>query len=183
MSDAYERVTWRGHKFDRRTVAAIKELEKRLGKRINIYQGSYNTSVNASGGTHAGGGAVDWWVSGVDQNRATRIARQVGFADWWRKPSQGDWNDHHHSILLGHLSASDNAVLQMQNYRAGGDGLWPLVSGDDPQPYRPDPIVVFDYAAWKREQYLRDRIRELTNDILTLVDRRKNLRVELERLT
>ena len=190
MSDAYERVTWRGHKFDRRTVAAIREVEKRLGKRVSIMQGSYNSSVGASAGTHSGGGAIDWWVTGVDPNAATRVARNVGWADWWRKPlydSNGNriWGDHQHGILLGHKTASTDAQWQMSEYRAGRSGL--SSQGPDPQPYRPDPIPVFDYAAWKAEQRLRDRVRQLTNDILALKDRvaakteaRKRLLAELE---
>lgn len=191
MSDAYERVTWRGRTFDKRTVAAIRELERRLGKRVTIYQGPYSSSVGASAGTHSGGGAVDWWVTGVDPNKATRVARNVGWADWWRKPlydSDGNriWGDHHHGILLNHKTASDGAKWQMMAYRGGRSGL--ASNGSDPQPYRPNPIPVFDYAQWKKDRRRRHKVRELTNDILALKDRlaaktkkRKRLLAELEK--
>lgn len=183
MSDAYKRVTWRSHRFDKRTVAAIKALEDALGRRVTIYQGSYTSAVAVSGSTHEGGGALDFWVPGISADSVTRKARQVGWACWWRKPEQGPWGDHQHAGLLDHLTASADLKLQMGNYRHGGDGLWPLEAGDDPQPYRPDPQPIFSYVQWRRQRRLRDRLRHLARDIAALKDRRKKIAAQLRRVS
>lgn len=182
MSDPYERIRWRGHRFDRRTKAAILALEDRLDRRVTIYQGSYSTSVGASAGSHDGGGAVDLWVSGIDANTVTRAARNVGWAMWWRTPRQGDWGNHQHGILRRHSTASSFAKAQASNFDEGGDGLGSLLPGDDPQPYRPDPLVTFDYRAWTKAQNLRSRLRHLARDIAALRDRRRKVRRELARV-
>lgn len=182
MSDAYTRRTWRGHRFDNRTIAAVKALEDSLRRRVTIYQGSYSTAVGASGSTHAGGGAIDFWVSGMSPDEVTRKARRVGWADWHRRPEQGPWADHQHAGLLGHLTASTDLKLQMGDYRHGGNGLWPLTGGDDPQPYRPDPQPEFSYVQWRRERRLRDRLRHLARDIAALKDRRRKVAKQLRQV-
>ena len=64
-TDPYARCTWRNKSFDNRTVSALQWAEKRflrraplLRKHWVIAQGSYNGSVDVSGGTRDGGGAV-----------------------------------------------------------------------------------------------------------------------------
>lgn len=153
---AYDKVKWRGKTWDYRTKAAVMELERQLNKTVLIYQGSYNTGVTASGTTHHGGGAIDGWVSGVDPNKVTRVARNIGWAMWWRKASQGPWNEHQHGILRGHKTASYMAKQQVVGYSGydnGGDGL--AGTTGDAQPYRPDPPVTFDYSKWKRQELKR----------------------------
>lgn len=185
MSDKqYQRVTWRGHRFDRRTVAAIKDVEARLGARVTIFQGSYHPGVGLSSGTHDGGGAVDLWVTGVPPDRVTRTMRQVGWAAWWRTPQQGDWPHHQHAILRGHDTASPAAKDQVtgpNGYDNGGDGL-ALTSGDA-QPFRPDPPVRFSYHQWVRRQTLRAKLRSLSRTIASLKDRRKSTRKRLQSLS
>lgn len=182
MSDPYKRRSWRSHKFDNRTIAAIRALEDRLGRRVTIYQGSYSTSVGASGSTHAGGGAVDLWVPGMDADSVTRAARRIGWACWWRTPSQGDWSDHQHAILRGHVTASPDAKLQVGDFDNRGDGLWPLTGHDDPQPYRPVREVTFNYRAWVKQRTLLARIRHLGRDIAALKDRRRRTRRRLRKI-
>jgi hypothetical protein len=58
----YQRITWRGKRFNRRTVDMIKWAEEKAGFKFVIGQGSYNTGVSASAGTHDGGGAADFSV-------------------------------------------------------------------------------------------------------------------------
>ncbi len=179
----YKRIQWRGHTFDRRTQAAILALEDRINRKVGIYQGSYSTAVGASGSTHAGGGAVDLWVPGMDPEAVVKAARKIGWAMWYR-PAGPSWGDHCHGILRAHQTASPDAKLQVTDYDNRGDGLWPLTGHDDPQPYRPvDAPVRFSYTEWLRTRRLRDRIRHFTRTIASLKGRRRKARRDLARLT
>ena len=175
----YHRLTWRGLKFDARTKAAVQAVEARLGSTLTIYQGSYNTTVGASAGTHDGGGAVDVW--GPDPDRIVRVMRNVGWAAWWRTPAQGPWTAHIHAILIGHDTASPLAKAQVVSYDAGGTGL--ASGGPDPDPYRPDPAVTFHYWTWVKEQNLRARLAKLGRTINHLRHRRKDVRHDLQKLS
>lgn len=115
---------FRGKRLNQRTIQMVLAAERLLGgKQFAITQGSYSTSVAASGSTHAGGGAMDTNEAGAGWARAQSVLRQVGFAAWHRTPSQGPWNDHIHSIALGDPTASPAAKNQMISYKNGGDGL------------------------------------------------------------
>lgn len=181
MSGAYDRIQRRGHSWDRRTWAAVLELEERLGKQVRIFQGSYNEGVGVSAGTHDGGGAIDFWVDGVSADQVTKAARKVGWACWWRKPSQGPWPDHQHAILRGHDTAAPIAKAQCLSYDQGGTGL--AAGGPDPQPWRPSAPVRFSYTKWVKEQTLRTRIRRLTRSIRGYRNRRRQARQALARLS
>jgi hypothetical protein len=113
---------FRGKKLNQRTIGMLLNAEKILGAAFHITQGSYSTSVAASGGTHSGGGAMD--TNGPrGWNTAVSALRRSGFASWHRTPSQGPWGHHIHSIALGDPTASRSAKNQMAAYRRGGDGL------------------------------------------------------------
>src|SRR5690606_1750144 len=89
-------------------------------------QGSYNTSVGASAGTHSGGGAVDISVSGLSTSRRNSLVlelRKAGWAAWYRTPSEGPWSAHIHGIAMGDAEASPQAKDQMAAYKAGRNGL------------------------------------------------------------
>lgn len=124
--DRYEIVWFRGHRFDRMTVQALMAMEKRLGYELTVIQGSYNgTAVSASGGTHAGGAAVD--LAPYDAERKQRIGREVGFAMWdrpelWQSGNRL-WGHHVHGILIGNDKASPAALRQVTAYRNHRDGL------------------------------------------------------------
>ncbi|HEY1119006.1 MAG TPA: hypothetical protein VGE43_14940 [Acidimicrobiales bacterium] len=141
MTDRYERITWRGRTFDRYTVAALQEAERRLGRELTFYQGSYSTGVSNSAGTHDGGGAVDCWCPGVSGRRTARVLRGVGFAAWHRPARDGVWGRHVHGVQIDNARLSPAAQRQVAEYRAGGDGL--AGSAPDPDPYRPP--VTFHY--------------------------------------
>jgi hypothetical protein len=115
-------VNYRGVRLNQRTIKMLLAAERILGKTFHITQGSYSTSVAASGGTHAGGGAMDTNGPG-GWNTAVAALRRVGFAAWHRLPSQGPWGEHIHSIALGDPTASRAAKNQMAAFRRGGDGL------------------------------------------------------------
>lgn len=175
----YRRITRRGVDLDWRTWAAVLETEHRLRRRLVLAQGSYNSGgVAASAGTHDGGGAVDVSVAGLadaDVLRTVRTMRRVGWAAWHREAIAGLWPEHIHAVLLDHQTASAGAKSQMAEYRLGGDGL--VGALPDPMPYRPDPIPVFDYAAWQTRRILAHRIADLLGRVDNLRRRRSVLDV------
>lgn len=146
MSDEYDRVVWRGRVFNRRTVVMLEAVEKLLGDELTIFQGSYNSSVGASAGTHDGGGAVDLWCSSTPVARVVRVMRVVGFAAWFRPElwSGGKrvWGNHVHAIAIGDREMSLGARAQVVDYFAHRDGL--KSHAHDPT-WHPDPQDVFDY--------------------------------------
>lgn len=140
---ALKQVIWRGRRFNERTVAMLQEMERILGFKLAYTQGSYNKSVEASGGTHDGGGAVD--ISLRDQRtgelfpmiRRQRIrdaGRQVGFAMWIRDPSQSkDFPWHVHGIAVGDKELSPGAARQVAQYHNGTNGLVSKGKDDGPR--------------------------------------------------
>jgi GH25 family lysozyme M1 (1,4-beta-N-acetylmuramidase) len=126
---------------DWKTRAALEEVERRLGYRLTVVQGSYNNGrVRASGPTHDGGGVVD--LLAWDWRRKVRVLREVGFAAWYRADRPGSWSAHIHAILIGHERLDPSAAAQVVAYRAGRDGLRGGRADDFP---RPSPIPVFSY--------------------------------------
>lgn len=122
------RVIWRGKRLNKRTVAMILEAERICpgAWTFGLMQGSYNTGVSASAGTHDGGGAVDISIishSAGERNSIQLAMRQVGFAAWIRNPSQGSWPWHLHAIAAGDKDLSSGAAYQVRAYRAGLNGL------------------------------------------------------------
>lgn len=116
----WERIMWRGHLFNKRTVRMIQHAEKLLGQAYHITQGSWS-NYSASGGTHSGGGAFD--ATSPATVAGQNAARRAGFAAWLRTPSQGPWPMHIHGIALGDKQASLQARYQMQAFLRGEDGL------------------------------------------------------------
>lgn len=142
--DRYEVTTWRGHKFDRYTIAAIEAAEAKLGHQLVIMQGSYNGGagkVSASAGTHDGGGAADFGVEPT-VNQDIRALRSIGFAAWHRTPDQGPWGAHIHAILIGNENASPGAKRQVAAYRDFRDGL---ATNRPDTTWHPKPIPTFQY--------------------------------------
>jgi GH25 family lysozyme M1 (1,4-beta-N-acetylmuramidase) len=128
-------------RVDWKTRAALEEVERRLGYRLTVVQGSYNNGkVNASGGTHDGGGVVD--LLAWDWRHKVRVLREVGFAAWHRAARPGVWGEHIHAVLVDHGRLDPSAAAQVVAYRAGRDGLRGSRADDFP---RPSPIPVFRY--------------------------------------
>ena len=133
MSDPYKRRMFRGVSLDNRTISALLWAEKRYlevapkkRKPFMLAQGSYSTSVNASGQTHAGGGAIDigaYTLTDRQRKAAVKWLRRAGFAAWYRPPYNGVWGPHIHAILRGHRNASPAAKAQMVAYDNHRDGL------------------------------------------------------------
>lgn len=121
---AETRITFRGHRLNTRTRDMLLAAEKLLGYQLHLIQGSYNSGVSASAGTHDGGGAMDVWGKGT-AHWGTEIAvlRRVGFAAWGRTPSQGPWGYHEHCIAIGDPELSSGARAQVVDYFNGRNGL------------------------------------------------------------
>lgn len=144
-TDPYAKVTWRGHRFDNRTVSALKWAERQYLKRgkkrapFRIGQGSYNDG-SRSAGTHRGGAAADLMFGGVPAKHRKAMVKWLklaGFAAWAREGAiWGANNDHAHAILRGHRAASPEAKAQVASFDRHRDGL----AGDNYDPtFRPKP--------------------------------------------
>lgn len=130
---------------------------------VEITQGSYNTSVSQSAGTHAGGGAVDLRAIGRTTAERAEIvakARKIGFAAWLRTPSQGDWPYHVHAIAIGCPDLSSGARNQVTAYKNGRNGL--ATNGPDDGPRT--------YVSWTWEKYKSTYPDLLTEDELSAAD-------------
>ena len=143
----YGRCYWRGKKFDNRTVSAVKWAEARYisvaprkRRRFVIVQGSYNASVDVSGGTHDGGGSLDISTAGMNEKQKHAVVwwmRKAGFACYLRRTLRRPngtlvWGEHIHAVLLWHRTASPAAKDQMQSYLNHRDAL----ATNGPDPYR-----------------------------------------------
>lgn len=135
-----------------RTIAMLDSVDQHLGVNLSIVQGSYSTSVSASGGTHAGGGAIDVNVAGMSQdqiNRTVNGLRAEGFAAWYRTTSEGFDIDHIHAIAIGDRQMSSAAASQVTDYYDGRTGL----SGEQIDPMSHGKPGVFSYDAWLAEEH------------------------------
>lgn len=146
---AYDRITWRGHRFDRKTVAGIVHAEQMARDLFgatgpcSIFQGSYSTSVGASAGTHDGGGALDSGPPpGTSWTEWQWCLRLAGFAAFDRPALAGVWGHHNHAIQIGNTHVSSGAAKQVIDYRLG---LNALASHARDGSSRPNPIVPFAY--------------------------------------
>lgn len=125
----YSRVWFRGATVNRYTAELMLRAEahsKAMGgpNVLSLYQGSYSTSVAASGGTHDGGGAIDVRLTGMtsaEVRKAVKALRVAGFAAWYRGPPS--FVPHIHAIAIGDGDASPAAKAQVGDYRRGRDGL------------------------------------------------------------
>lgn len=120
----YGRIRYDGRVINVRTREMLEDANRHLGRDpgtvFDLSQGSYNTSVSASAGTHAGGGVIDvasssWTVA--------KALRQAGFAAWVRTPSEGPWGYHIHAVAIGDRELSASAARQETAYFNGRNAL------------------------------------------------------------
>ena len=136
------------HVLNARTLAMLQVAQQMYegpGDIMRITQGSYRDAVEASFGTHAGGGAVDISIRDPrnesmflwnEAEAMVQALRYAGFAAWFR--DAGDLGEgspaHIHAIAVGDAELSEAAREQVTGeggYFAGMDGLIP--------PYGPNP--------------------------------------------
>ncbi|HET6707312.1 peptidoglycan-binding protein, partial [Amycolatopsis sp.] len=119
---AGSRVTYHSRTLNTRTKAMLVEAERLYGAQVVITQGSYNAGgVDASAGTHDGGGAMDISVSGISSANRTKLLtalRKVGFAAWLRTPAQG-FDYHIHAMAISDPDLSSGAQHQTGDYYLG----------------------------------------------------------------
>ncbi len=130
-----EIINYRGRRnVNRRTWNMIEAAEKLAGFTFVITQGSYNSNVSASAGTHDGGGVVDIRARDLSPRKRGQVVlalRQVGFAAWLRTPGQSKrapWPYHIHAVARGDRDLSKQAAAQIRSYRRARNGL----KGDGP---------------------------------------------------
>jgi hypothetical protein len=166
MPNPYDIIEFRGHQFDRLTVAAILDVEADLGRELNITQGSYTPGFEKSGGTHDGGGAGDSMPATLEEaRREERALRRRGFMAYVRPKlvrASGElvWNLHVHWGLMGNRKASPSLRAQFVEYAQGGDGL--VGSGLD---IGPREFVDVRYR-WRRGEARITRARQRLDAVL-----------------
>ena len=127
----YGKTSWRGWYACGCMIQSIEDIiEPRLraagylgsSEKVSIFQAAYNGGgVQASAGTHDGGGALDH-DKGSDGE--TKIWRECGVADWQRgSPEDSYFDDHNHGIWIGCTHLSNGAADQVVDYKNGRDGL------------------------------------------------------------
>ena len=166
-SDDYSRIDLEYATLNTRTYTMLQHAAERYEGEIDILsaitQGSYTDAVEASFGTHAGGGAVDisvlragtYTILWDEIEPLIRALRSAGFAAWLRDldalyPGSPI---HIHAIAIGDQELSYSAQLQVYGsfgYFAGMDGL-PPPAGQEPNP---DPHGGPVVCEWMREMGL-----------------------------
>ncbi len=111
-----------GRLLDATTAGIFERASAALGG-LSLLQGSWSTSVGASGGTHSGSGAMDVWPADGNWRRAVDVLRSFGDIAWHRTPDQGPWAEHIHGITPGIPGLSAAAQNQVANYYADRNGL------------------------------------------------------------
>lgn len=143
VTDAFDKVTFRGRLMDNKTAAFLQAMEAELGYELTVLQGCYNPGgVAASGGTHDGGGVVD--LAAYDWQRKVRVARKLGAFAWHRPALPGVWGEHIHLGIRDHGRLSSAARAQQVDY----DATPPRNGLADHAPdltWHPKPPVTFRY--------------------------------------
>jgi len=190
--DPYARLNWRGVVANRRTIEMLEitGLRSELGT-LRIPQGSYTTGVSASGGTHAGGGALDISVRDMTTTERDHVVwalRKTSFAAWYRPYLAGVWPAHIHAIAIGDRELSAAAAEQVVQYRNGQNGL--ANHGPDNGPsvpitvYRQDvDMSYYGPERWDDKDFERfakkvgwfDDVSNLNNEPVTQIDAKTSL--------
>ena len=163
-SDSYTRVTVNGWTLSQRSHEMLQRAQALYGgpgNLLQVTQGSYNSSIAGSFGTHDGGGAVDISIrhpqSGVvlydEAGRMVHALRQAGFAAWYRSPAEG-FSPHIHAIAVGDAELSGEANDQLigtQGYFRGRNGLPDERAGPDPHggPLVCNWMIEMGYGDWR----------------------------------
>lgn len=144
-TDAFDKVTFRGRLMDRKTMAFLQAMEKKLGYPLTVVQGCYNAGgVAASAGTHDGGGVVD--LVSWDAKRKVKTARELGAFAWFRPDLPGVWGEHIHLGIRSHGRLSPSAKDQQTAYD-GNPARNGLANNAIDRTWHPDPPVTFAYRA------------------------------------
>lgn len=128
------RTYYGGRLVNQRTKEMLERAASIYGRGFTLTQGSYNRGgVQASAGTHDGGGAVDINSNGLSIAKAIEALRMAGFAAWYRTPAEG-FAPHIHAIAIGDKELSRGAKAQVPSYFAHRSAL--VSNRVDPYPLR-----------------------------------------------
>jgi hypothetical protein len=149
--DDYTRVTVRDEYIvNQRTLAMLEHAQALYGGSHDlvkaITQGSYHPGLDASFGTHDGGGVIDLSVRDLqdwhhilyeDMDAIILALRQAGFAAWVREQDSLYEGSpiHIHAVAVGDAELSEAAERQL----AGPEGYFRGYDGLPVDPPQPDP--------------------------------------------
>lgn len=99
------------------------EATKKFGRGLNIFQGTFSTTVAASAGSHDKDAVFDLEIPGVPWRAQETFLRARGFGCWWRfRPT---FMDHIHGFCLPPREGKDVS----DDYRSGGFVVGTLIDG------------------------------------------------------
>ena len=157
-------VTGRRAIMGRRTAAHLDATIQRLRKvaptaRLDLLQSAYNTSVEASAGTHDKDAVIDVRIVGMDWMDAQAFMRKCGWACWYRHPPEFA-GEHLHAISLGYEPAPVGIYVpgQVTDYTATPPRSGLKGHAVDPTWHPHDiPATVFSYRRFIRFHPLWNR--------------------------
>lgn len=134
MSKVY--IIFEGRRYSPEFAEAVREWRRLCqleGIPFAITQGGFNSTVEASAGSH-GGDSIDVRTRGLTESQISRmiyLGRMVGIAVWFRTTNvalygtraQGFKSYHVHGVPNGWGHPSKQAADQARSYRNGRDGL------------------------------------------------------------
>ena len=185
----YSQPNMYGRKFkcSKRTAAHLDRTKARLKKKaqhdkrsysLKIIQGSYNTGVEASAGTHDFDACLDVEIVGMSWFDAQRWLRSHGWAAWVRVPPTFSYHIHMISLPPYKTNFVSKVGLyvpgQVTDYYAHRSGL---VGSAYDNTWHPENIknTIFNYNAYMIAEETRRQIRRLA-------DRRDSITKEIKRL-
>lgn len=166
MSDAFDKVVFRGRLMDNKTKAFLLEMEERLGYELTVVQGSYNPGgVSQSGGTHDGGGVVD--LAAYDYRNKVRVAANLGAFAYYREYRPGLWGAHIHLGIRNHGRLSSEAQAQQRDWDSNpprnalaDHAVW--------NGYHPGKKIEFEYPVKKKPEPVKPTAVTKARDELVL---------------
>lgn len=97
----------------------------KFGKSIEIIQSAWNTTIEASAGTHDKDMTVDLYIPGVSWWTQQAFFRARGLGCWYR-PTSSKWSNHIHGFTLPEGSGDVSDDWANRNFKVGiyVDGGW-----------------------------------------------------------
>jgi hypothetical protein len=147
MIEVGSHTTFTGKTVNQRTKDMLIAADALVAHSIVLSQGSYNPGgVDASAGTHDGGGCVDISVSSLSTTQrlqTVKALRTVGFAAWLRSPDEGPWPYHIHAVAIADTDLAITARNQVADYYVGKNGLASHAGDSTPADYKA-PFTVWE---------------------------------------
>lgn len=129
------RITRDGQTLSARMWAALEDAYTAAGldpaRYLAVAKGSWAGSSQASGTTHAGGGAADlrvtalpgWARANLCGRLVVELRTRMGLAVWYRDEAHGGFAPHIHAVMCDEPGVAPSALWQVRKANAGRDGL------------------------------------------------------------